>query len=211
MPLPLVPAPPLVPMAALAPLPALHPLVPLPAMHPVAPRPLPAGVPIAPYMKSAQAFNVGFPPFLSMMMPLLVLPKLLEDPGRVIAGFTLRPLLQGNQFSQVSAAPSSMPPHATSLSAAVRGRLVLPSTQRPRRLSLHHPCPRAGSPLLCSHARRCCVGATVDARHAPERRGPQGARPGHTRHGITNSAIHASSERGRAGNPAQEHFRELQE
>ena len=48
-----------------------------PALHPLAPRPLPAGVPIAPYMKSAQAFNVGFPPFLSMMMPLLVLPKLL--------------------------------------------------------------------------------------------------------------------------------------
>ena len=38
-------------------------------------------------------------PFLSLIMPLMVLPKLFEDPGRVIAGFTLRPILQGNQFS----------------------------------------------------------------------------------------------------------------
>ena len=158
MPLPLVPAPPLVPMAALAPLPALpalHPLAPLPALHPVAPRPLPAGVPIAPYMKSAQAFNVGFPPFLSMMMPLLVLPKLLEDPGRVIAGFTLRPLLQGNQFSQVPLQPSAP---------------LLPHTQhthiRPQRVTALHctsaalaPDARRGSPLCRAHACRCCVAA----------------------------------------------------
>ena len=96
-----MPLTPLPALRALAPLPALPPMLPLPALHPFAPTlPLPAYAPMAPFQKSSSFFNAGFPPFLSMMLPLLVLPKLLEDPGRVIAGFTLRPVLQANQFSQ---------------------------------------------------------------------------------------------------------------
>ena len=79
----------------LAPLPALAPLPPLGALPGLAP-----AVPMAPYQRIGQPlFTPGIIPFLSLIMPLMVLPKLFEDPGRVIAGFTLRPILQGNQFS----------------------------------------------------------------------------------------------------------------
>ena len=117
MPLPLGAALPL------APAPALFPTLPLPALHPLA-RPLPATAPLAPYQKAAPFFSTGFPAMLSMMLPLLVMPKILEDPGRVIAGFTLRPVLQGNQFSQArrpsAHAPVLPPPCVTQALAHAR-------------------------------------------------------------------------------------------
>ena len=58
-------------------------------------------------------------------MPLMVLPKLFEDPGRVIAGFTLRPILQGNQFSGLMR--SMMMNGRTRASATSSSETVLPT------------------------------------------------------------------------------------
>jgi hypothetical protein len=68
-------------------------------------RPLPAmnGLPaLAPYQKVASPiFPAQAAPLLNVMLPLLTLPTLIDDPGRVFAGQSLSPLFQSGQVGQL--------------------------------------------------------------------------------------------------------------
>ena len=68
-------------------------------------RPLPAmnGLPaLQPYQKVASPiFPAQAAPLLNVMLPLLTLPTLIDDPGRVFAGQALAPIFQGGQVGQL--------------------------------------------------------------------------------------------------------------
>ena len=105
------------PLAAMPPLPGLSPaapafpgMLPLPGVPPLPGRPPLPGMPplpgLPPFVRQSVAgpfppFSSAITPALSMMLPLLVLPKMLEDPGSIFAAMALRPALQGGQVGQI--------------------------------------------------------------------------------------------------------------
>ena len=90
--------------------PAFPGMLPLPGVPPLPGRPPLPGMPplpgLPPFVRQSVAgpfppFSSAITPALSMMLPLLVLPKMLEDPGSVFAAMALRPALQSGQVGQI--------------------------------------------------------------------------------------------------------------